>query len=51
MIFSNTLEEHAEYVREVLSKCVLSTNEVEFLGYRVGVKGVSMDPRVQILQL
>jgi hypothetical protein len=37
------LKEYGLYVK--LSKCEFSTKEVDFLGYRVGTDGVSMDPR------
>jgi Reverse transcriptase (RNA-dependent DNA polymerase) len=57
MIYSYAVEKHANDVRKVLArlrqfnlfvklfKCVFSTDEVEFLGYYVGVRGVSMNPR------
>jgi RNase H-like domain found in reverse transcriptase/Reverse transcriptase (RNA-dependent DNA polymerase) len=57
LIFSHTREAHTTHVRRVLerlraarlyaklSKCRFFTQEVDFLGYRVGVAGVSMDPR------
>jgi hypothetical protein len=57
MIYSTTREEHAKHVRMVLdrlrqyslyvklSKCEFGVTEVDFLGYRIGVAGVSMDPR------
>lgn len=56
-IYSDTAEEHAERVRQVLdrlrtyglycklSKCEFSVSEISFLGYVIGVEGVSMDPR------
>lgn len=56
LIYSNTREEHTRHVRAVLarlrefslfvklSKCEFYRTEVDFLGYRVGVAGVSMDP-------
>lgn len=56
LIFSNTVEEHETHVRQVLerlkkyklhiklSKCQFSTTQVDFLGYRIGVAGVEMDP-------
>jgi transposase InsO family protein len=55
MIFSRSREEHTAHVLLVLerleqyqlfvklSKCEFSTTEVDFLGYRIGVTGVSMD--------
>jgi transposase InsO family protein len=62
MIFSATREEHTEHVRQVLlrlrkyglfvnlAKCEFSTDVVDFLGYRISVAGVSMDPsRVQAI--
>jgi len=57
LIFSNTREEHTTHVRQVLGrlrparvyvklpKCAFYMQEVDFLGYRIGVAGVSMDPR------
>jgi RNase H-like domain found in reverse transcriptase/Reverse transcriptase (RNA-dependent DNA polymerase)/Integrase zinc binding domain/Integrase core domain/Chromo (CHRromatin Organisation MOdifier) domain len=57
LIFSKTRAEHTTHVRQVLdrlrkarlyvklSKCMFYTQEVDFLGYRVGIAGVSMDPR------
>lgn len=63
LIYSNSLEEHVYHVRLVLerlrqyglyvklSKCEFSVKMVEFLGFYVGVDGVSMDPRrVQAIQ-
>jgi hypothetical protein len=56
LIYSNTLEEHAEHVRAVLetlrkeklyckeSKCEFFRNEVKFLGYIVGAEGLKVDP-------
>lgn len=56
LVYSNSREEHTHHVRAVLerlkeyslfvklSKCQFYTDEVDFLGYRVGVAGVSMDP-------
>lgn len=56
LVFSNSREEHARHVRKVLerlrefslyaklSKCEFFTQEVDFLGFRVGLAGVSMDP-------
>jgi transposase InsO family protein len=55
LIYSRTAEEHATHVRSVLerlrkyslyanlAKCEFWVQEVAFLGYRVGVAGVSMD--------
>jgi Reverse transcriptase (RNA-dependent DNA polymerase)/RNase H-like domain found in reverse transcriptase/Integrase zinc binding domain/Chromo (CHRromatin Organisation MOdifier) domain/Integrase core domain len=57
LIFSQSREEHTTHTREVLtrlrksrlyvklSKCRFSVQEVDFLGYRIGIAGVSMDPR------
>jgi RNase H-like domain found in reverse transcriptase/Reverse transcriptase (RNA-dependent DNA polymerase) len=57
LIFSKVGEDHAAHVRAVLerlreyrlyaklSKCDFDIDEVAFLGFRVGVAGVSMDPR------
>ena len=43
------LKEYSLYIK--LSKCKFFTREVDFLGYRVGVDGVSMDPsRVSAIQ-
>ena len=56
-IYSDSREEHEHHVRQVLdrlrtyglycklSKCEFSIEEITFLGYVVGVAGVSMDPR------
>jgi hypothetical protein len=56
LIFSEDPTEHPEAVRQVLErlrthrlyvnlkKCSFSANEVEFLGFIVGPKGVTMDP-------
>lgn len=56
LIFSQSREEHEEHVRQVLarlkeyslfvklSKCQFSTDQVDFLGFRIGVAGVEMDP-------
>ncbi len=63
LIFSQDEEEHEKHMLLVLerlekyslyaklSKCKFFQSEVDFLGYRVGVDGVSMDPsRVQAIQ-
>ena len=63
LIYSRSEKEHAAHVRAVLerlreyglyvklSKCQFAVKEVGFLGFRVGVAGVSMDPsRVQAIQ-
>ena len=63
LIFSRDEEEHEKHVRLVLerlkeyslyaklSKCKFFEREVDFLGYRVGVDGVSMDPsRVEAIR-
>ena len=54
LVFSRTLEEHIEHVREVLtrlraqqlyaklSKCEFFAHEVEFLGHRIGVDGLAV---------
>ena len=55
MIYSNTLEEHKEYVRQVLThlrsknlfvkleKCQFHTDTTEFLDFIISLKGISMD--------
>jgi Reverse transcriptase (RNA-dependent DNA polymerase) len=57
LIFSNTREAHTTHVRQILerlrqarlyvklSKCHFHTQEIDFLGYRIRVTGISMDPR------
>ena len=63
IVYSFSGENHEDRVREVLerlrkaslfvklSKCEFSTDVVDFLGYRIGVAGVSMDMRrVSIIQ-
>jgi hypothetical protein len=63
IIYSFPGESHEDRVREVLerlqkaslyvtlSKCEFSTDEVDFLGYRVGRAGVSIDPaRIRAIQ-
>lgn len=63
LIYSESSEEHAKHVRLVLerlrkyklyvklSKCAFDTHQVDFLGYRIGVAGVSMDPsRVRAIE-
>jgi hypothetical protein len=57
LIFSQTEEEHEAHVKAVLerlrqhslyikpSKCEFHIDEVDFLGFRVGARGVSMDPQ------
>jgi transposase InsO family protein len=57
MIFSQSREEHVKHVRLVLDrlrkyslyaklkKCEFHKEEVDFLGYRIGVAGIAMDPR------
>lgn len=56
IIYSAVPEQHVTHVREVLarlqraslfvklSKCIFSAQEVDFLGYRISVRGISMDP-------
>ena len=56
LIFSRNMDKHREHVREVLrrlrkfelfakhDKCQFHTDQVEFLGYIIDSKGVSMDP-------
>jgi hypothetical protein len=56
LVFSRTKEEHIAHVREVLtrlrvnklfakrSKCEFFRDEVEFLGHRIGAKGLSVSP-------
>jgi hypothetical protein len=63
IIYSFPGESHADRVREVLerlrkaslfvklSKCEFSTDAIDFLGYRIGVAGISMDmSRVRTIQ-
>jgi hypothetical protein len=57
MMYSERVEDHKEHVRKVLerlrqyslyaklSKCLFSIKELEFLGYIVGILGISMDYR------
>jgi hypothetical protein len=57
LIFSNTAEEHAQHLKEVLSilreeklyakmsKCRFFQTELEYLGHLVGRDGVRVDPR------
>ncbi|MBS1986331.1 hypothetical protein JST99_00150, partial [Candidatus Dependentiae bacterium] len=62
LIYSNTLEQHQQHVREVLqtlrehklyvkqSKCELFKNQVEFLGFNIGRDGLSMvDEKIQAI--
>jgi len=56
LIYSNSEEEHVQHVRAVLqrlrewklyakrSKCYFHTQQVDFLGFKVGTNGVSMEP-------
>jgi RNase H-like domain found in reverse transcriptase/Reverse transcriptase (RNA-dependent DNA polymerase)/Integrase zinc binding domain/Chromo (CHRromatin Organisation MOdifier) domain/Retroviral aspartyl protease len=56
LIYSDTLEEHTEHVRRVLKKldaagiglklekCAFDKQEVHFLGFVIGINGISMDP-------
>ena len=56
LIYSDTYEEHVQQVRQVLSalqkadlyikgeKCSFHTDTIEFLGYIISPKGVTMDP-------
>ncbi len=56
LIFSHSLQEHVQHVRQVLQrllenglyvkaeKCVFHVQSVPFLGYIVSAKGVCMDP-------
>jgi hypothetical protein len=56
LIYSDNLKEHKEHVRKVLerlqeaglflkpSKCEFHVQEVEFLGFIIGIEGVKMDP-------
>ena len=56
LVFSNSLEEHYDHVRQVLrrliehklyiklSKCEFHTTETEFLGFKVSPRGVRVDP-------
>ena len=63
LIFSKAGEDHASHIRVVLkrmreyklyaklSKCKFNVEEVSFLGFRVGVVGISMNTsRVQAIQ-
>jgi hypothetical protein len=63
IIYSFSGESHADRVREVLerlrktslfmklSKCEFSTDAIDFLKYRIGVAGISMDmSRVRTIQ-
>jgi hypothetical protein len=55
MVYSERVEDHTEHLLKILerlkqyslyaklSKCLFSVTEVEFLGYIVGVAGISMD--------
>ena len=57
MIYSNTLEEHKDHVRQVLArlrsknlfvkleKCQFHTDTTDFLGFIISPKGISMDPK------
>lgn len=56
LIYSETLEEHTAHVKKVLQKleaagislklekCAFDQQEVHFLGFIIGVNGISMDP-------
>ena len=56
LVFSPTIEEHVDHVKEILSrlrkfnlfakleKCQFHKSSVEFLGYIVSSKGITMDP-------
>jgi len=56
LVFSPTIEEHVDHVKEILfrlrkftlfaklEKCQFHKNSVEFLGYIVSSKGITMDP-------
>lgn len=56
LIYSNSIQEHEQHVREVLSllrqhklhakreKCEFITTQVSFLGHVISAEGVSMDP-------
>src|SRR4051794_8658670 len=60
IIFSNTIEEHIEHVKEVLTalhkhkfyakltKCQFLVKEVEFLGHVISAEGIKTDPRKAI---
>ena len=57
MVYSNTLEEHKEHVKQVLArlrsknlfvkleKCQFHTDTTEFLGFVISPQGISMDPK------
>ena len=57
LIYSDNLKEHRKHVRKVLerlreaglflkpSKCEFHVQEVEFLGFVIGINGVRMDPK------
>ena len=56
LVFSRTKQEHIQHLREVLmrlraqklyaklSKCEFARDEVQFLGYRIGAKGLAVSP-------
>lgn len=49
LIYNDTLDIHHDHVQKVLGKLseaglFVKVDEVEFLGFRVGINGVSMDP-------
>jgi hypothetical protein len=63
LIFSKTREEHTEHLKQVCnrlreaelyakpSKCVFYKQELDFLGFIIGVDGIKMDPaRVQTIK-
>jgi hypothetical protein len=57
MVYSEEVEDHIKHVKQVLerlrqfslyaklSKCLFNTIKVDFLGYVMGVVGISMDLR------
>jgi hypothetical protein len=57
LVYSETLEEHIQHVRQVLSKlsesdlylklekCTFHASEVEFLGFIISSEGIRMDPK------
>ena len=57
LIFSKTKEEHDQHLQQVYeqlwsaklyakpSKCEFYQQEIEFLGFIIGTKGIQMDPR------
>lgn len=56
LVFSKTLEEHADHLRQVMqllcrdqwfvkrSKCTFGQNQLSYLGHRISAQGVAMEP-------